>query len=75
MTGEIDIVGQLITVAPVVGVLFWVIFYFRGEIKEYKAEIKELNTTSKEDAVESITVIKDLNTTLKELIVEIKTSR
>ena len=75
MTNQIDIVGQLVTVAPVVAVLIWVILHFRAEQKEYKSEIKELNEQLREEARESITVMAALNTTLKELITEIKTGR
>lgn len=70
---EPEIISNLITVAPVVSVLLWVILYFRAKEKEYKTEIKDLNSELRESGKENIIVMKDLNTTLKDLITEIKT--
>jgi hypothetical protein len=70
---EPEIISNLITVAPVVAVLLWVVLYFRSELKEKKEEIKTLNEELRETGKEFITVTKDLNATLKELITEIKT--
>lgn len=72
MHEEIDILSHLITVAPVVGVLFWVVLHFKSEIKKKDARIDDLNDELRTSEKEAITVIKDLNQTLEKLIVEVK---
>jgi len=72
MTPETSIISHLITVAPVVAVLIWVVIFFRTEIKELKEERKELTAELRASEKEAITVTKDLNQTLKDLIIEIK---
>ena len=75
----VDIMSQLVTVAPVVAVLIYFIYYFRGELKKKdkiilakEDEIKVLNDKIHDMGIESISVIKDLNPTLREYLHEIK---
>lgn len=70
---EPEIISNLITVAPVVAVLLWVVLYFRKELKDKNEEIKILNGELRESSIENVVVMKDLNETLKDLIIEIKT--
>jgi len=69
---QFDIVSQLVTVAPVVAVLLWVVIYFRGELKEKNEEIRELNAELRASEKEAISMTKDLNNTLQLLIAQIK---
>ena len=68
MTTELDIVGHLITVAPVVAVLVWVVIHFRIQLKTKEERIDTLNDELRQSEKEAIVVMKDLNQTLKELI-------
>jgi len=72
MTAELDIISHLITVAPVVAVLVWVVIYFRGELKIKNKRIDALNDELRASDKENITIMKDLSVTLKELVTEIK---
>jgi hypothetical protein len=71
MVGEIDILNQLITVAPVVAVLLWVVIHFKGELKKRDETIAELNTELRTSEKENITVMKDTNSTLQLLIAKL----
>lgn len=72
MTPEIDITSHLITVAPVVGVLIYFIYYFRAELKRKDKRNDALNDELRSTEKESLIVMKDLNQTLKELIIKIE---
>lgn len=72
MHAELDILSHLITVAPVVAVLLWVVIYFRGQVKKKEERIDTLNDELRASAKESITVMTALNQTLKELIAGLK---
>jgi len=69
---ETEIISNLITVAPVVAVLLWVVVYFRGELKSKDERIKELQDELRASDKENIKVMNELNITLKELVIEIK---
>lgn len=75
MTEEANIISNLITVSPVVGVLIYFIMYFQKVIKGYKEELKtkdeliqRLNDERKETATEIVAFGRDINTTLEKLI-------
>ena len=75
MTEEANIISNLITVSPVVGVLIYFILYFQKVIKAYKIEIekkeeeiKKLYEEKTAQVVEVVTMAKDLNTTLEKLV-------
>ena len=70
---ETEIISNLITVAPVVGVLVWVVLNFRAEKKDLIEKNDSLQDELRASEREAITVIKDLNVTLQALIVELKT--
>lgn len=70
---ETEIISNLITVAPVVGVLVWIVLYFRAEKKDLIDKNDSLQDELRASEREAITVIKDLNVTLQALIVELKT--
>ena len=72
MTEQVDIVGNLINVAPVVAVLVYFIIYFKKKEKESADKIESLTNELRTSEKEAITVIKDLTVTLKDLINEIK---
>ena len=69
---EPEIISNLISVAPVVAVLLWVVLYFRAKEKEYKEELKELNTHLRESQIENVGLMKDFVTAIKDLTSEIK---
>lgn len=75
MTEEANIISNLITVSPVVGVLIYFIMYFQKVIKGYKEELKEkdeliqrLNDERKDTATEIVAFGRDINSTLEKLI-------
>lgn len=72
MTDEVNILGELLTLGPVVSLLVWIIYVLRKELKAEREKNAELNKELRESDREVITVMKDTNTTLEKLIVEIK---
>ena len=78
MIEETNIISNLITVSPVVGVLIYFIIYFKKVIAEYKAEIlikdetiQRLNDQGRSEALEIMSMGKDINVTLEKLIEKI----
>lgn len=67
-----EIISNITSVAPVVGVLIYFILYFRSKEKEYKEEIKELNNHLKDTQVENLGLMKDFVNAIKDLTSEIK---
>ena len=74
MTDEANIISNLITVSPVVGVLIYFILYFQKAIKACKLElekkdevIEKLYQEKTDQAVEVVGMAKDLNETLNKL--------
>jgi len=74
MTEQTNIIANLITVSPVVGVLIYFILYFQKVIKAYKLEIEKkdeqiekLYEDKTSQAVEVVSMAKDLNETLNKL--------
>ena len=65
--GEIDIVGQLVTVAPVVAALVYFIVYFQKQIKKKDDTIAQLNKEIRDSGKEFIDVMKDVKNTLERL--------
>lgn len=73
MTDEVNILGELLTLGPVVTILVWIIYRQQTDIKALRKELKRLNEELREVDRSTLTVTKDLNQTLKELIASIKT--
>ena len=69
---EPEVISNITSVAPVVGVLIYFILYFRAKEKEYKKEIKELNNHLKNTQVENLGLMKDFVNAIKDLTAEIK---
>lgn len=67
MTESVDIMSHLLTVSPALGVLVWMVFYFRGELKRKDEQIQAQNEENKALVKEMIANGKDLNNSLKEL--------
>lgn len=68
-----EILLKLATITPVVGVLIWVVLYFKAEIKTKNDEIKELNKLLREQQKETVLAIEKMVQvvdSLKELIKE-----
>ena len=69
---ETEIISNLVTVSPVIGVLIWVVLDFRKEKKYLIKENKTLQDELRASEKEAISVVSVLNITLKELVTEIK---
>lgn len=64
---QVDIVAQLVTVAPVVAALVYFIVYFQKQIKKKDDVIAELNKEIRDSGREFIDVMKDVKNTLERL--------
>lgn len=68
MTEQMDIMSHLITVSPALGVLVWMVIYFRSELKRKDEVIKAQSDEMRDLVREVVENGKDLNQSLKELI-------
>ena len=57
---------------PLTGALIWVIVYFKGQLKDEREEVKELNMIIREQQKENIEAMNEVNTVIKELTSIIK---
>lgn len=57
---------------PLTAALIWVIIYFKGQLKEEREEVKELNMVIRDQQKESIEAMNEVNSVLKELTSIIK---
>jgi hypothetical protein len=68
-----DILLQLVQLSPVVAVLIWTIYYFKGELKAKGDEVKELHQQLRDNSREMILAITKMTeavTDLREVIKE-----
>lgn len=56
MTEQFDMVSYLVTVCPALGILAWVVVYFKGVIKQKDARIEGLTNDILETAKDQIKV-------------------
>lgn len=64
---QIDIVGQLLTVSPALGVLAWVVWYFQKRLKEKDEEVRTLYNEAKEDNKRFIEVMTEVKNSLERI--------
>ena len=69
---DYNILVDLIQLAPVVGVLVWVILFFRSELKDKSEEIKMLNDKLRENQLETINSVNRCTQVLGDLTLLIK---
>ena len=64
---QFDIVSHLFTVSPVLGVLVWVIMYFRKRLAEKEDELKQLHTERRDLIKDYVTIMTAVESTLEKL--------
>jgi uncharacterized membrane protein YciS (DUF1049 family) len=64
---QFDIVSHLFTVSPVLGVLVWVVMYFRKRLAEKEDELKELHTERRDLIKDYVTIMTAVENTLEKL--------
>jgi hypothetical protein len=68
-----ELLLEIVKISPIVGILAYFVHYFRGELGNKNAEIKELNQQLRDNQRETILAISkmvEVVTDLKELIKE-----
>lgn len=73
METEVDIIGNLAALSPIIGLLLLIIIYLVRENYLLKKEVKELHAASKEEALKIITMGNDINNSLQLLIAKLPT--
>ena len=62
-----NILMNLLNLSPVVAILVWVVYYFRGEVSAKNTEIKELNQALRDTQKETILAINKLTDVVQDL--------
>jgi len=63
-----EFILNLINISPAFGVLFWVVMYFKAQLKEKDAIIKELNNENRLALKDAYAYMNEINITLKEFL-------
>jgi len=63
-----EFILNLINISPALGVLVWVVIYFKGQIKDKDLLIKALNEESRTALRDAYKHMSDINETLKEFL-------
>lgn len=66
-----ELLIKIAEISPVLGILIWVVVYFKGEVQAKNDEIKELNSLLREqqkDTLVAINKMTDVVESLKDLI-------
>lgn len=64
---SVNILMNLLNLSPVVAILVWVVYYFRGEVSMKNTEIKELNQALRDTQKETILAINKLTDVVQDL--------
>lgn len=64
---SVSILMNLLNLSPVVAILVWVVYYFRGEVSMKNTEIKELNQALRDTQKETILAINKLTDVVQDL--------
>lgn len=73
METEVDIIGNLAALSPIIGLLLLIVIYFVRENHLLKKEVKALHKESKEEALKIIKMGNDITNTLQLLIAKLPT--
>jgi hypothetical protein len=63
-----EFILNLINISPAFGVLFWMVMYFKAQLKEKDAIIKELNNENRLALKDAYNYMNEINITLKEFL-------
>ena len=63
-----EFILNLINISPAFGVLFWMVMYFKAQLKEKDAIIKELNNENRLALKDAYAYMNEINITLKEFL-------
>lgn len=64
---SVSILMNLLNLSPVVAILVWVVYYFRGEVSAKNTEIKELNQALRDTQRETILAVNKLTDVVQDL--------
>ncbi len=64
---SVSILMNLLNLSPVVAILVWVVYYFRGEVSAKNTEIKELNQALRDTQKETILAVNKLTDVVQDL--------
>lgn len=71
MVEQFDIVSHLFTVSPVLGVLVWVVLYFRKRLQEKEEELKAMHQERGDLIKDYVTIMTAVENTLDRLVEKI----